>query len=161
MPALHHRPRGAAPLSSPRWKTRGRRRTPPRRGSPPWHPRTAPAARGSRPACPDRAPPRTAPGRRPRPPPPSVLRPLAQGGEVELLQGLLEQAPLVLLGERLARHLLGGHDGQVRHLAADLLDRPLRLDFNLPPSALHQPLAPPLGPGLGLPLVSRPGLAPP
>ena len=60
-----------------------------------------------------------------------ALRPLpGQRGEVQLGQRLVDEPPLVLGGERLARHLLRGHDGEVGDLGADLLDRAacLRLD---------------------------------
>ena len=83
------------------------------------------AARGPRRACRRPAPPRRATGRRRWRSPPSRPQPsfAAQGGEVELGEGVLDQAALVVVGERLARDLLRGEDGEVGDLVADLLDR--------------------------------------
>src|SRR5438034_921612 len=54
-----------------------------------------------------------------------------------LRQRLLDQ-PLVVIGvQRLARDLLGGDDGQVRDLLADLVERTLRLELDLAPGALE------------------------
>ena len=68
-----------------------------------------------------RGPPRAAPGRRRRRSPPR--RPLVLRGqhrEVELAERLLDEAALVVGGQRLARDLLGREDRQVRDLVADL-----------------------------------------
>ena len=77
----------------------------------------------------------------------------AERAEVELAEGLLDQALLVVLVERLAGHLLGGEDRQVGDLGADLLDRAARLGLDVAARLLQQLLA--LGPGLldGLALV--------
>src|SRR5687767_14431534 len=66
---------------------------------------------------------------------------LAKGREVELAERLLDQPLLVLGAERLAGHLLGCEDRQVRDLVADLLDRPSCLGFDVAPRLPEQLLA--------------------
>src|SRR5262249_33507331 len=107
------------------------------RGCPPGRPRTGPAARAARPAFRARGPPRTASGHIPGPAPPSVLR-RARGEvrEIEFAQRLLDQLALVLLVERLASDLLGGHARQVGALLADVVERPLRSRFDFALRAL-------------------------
>src|SRR5215217_5741759 len=85
--------------------------------------------------------------------------PAAQRREVELLEGLLDQALLVVLVERLAGHLLGRHDREVGDLVADLLDRAPGLGVDVAPGLLHELLALQLGLLERLALVDLAGLA--
>src|SRR5206468_1791004 len=99
-------------------------------------------------ACPARARPRRATARRPgRSPPLAPALPARERGEVELGQRLVDEPALVVLGERLARDLLGRGDRQAGHLRADLLDRPAGLLLDVAARLLHELLAP--APGLG------------
>src|SRR5215218_4201698 len=82
-----------------------------------------------------------------------------QGREVELVEGLLDQAALVALVERLARHLLGGPDGEVGDLLADLLDRAAGLGLDVAAGLLEHLVALGLGLGEHLALVRLTGLA--
>src|SRR5215210_2207629 len=61
--------------------------------------------------------------------------------EVDLAEGLLDQAAVVLLGERLARDLLGGRDGQVRDLLAQLVERAASLVLDVATGLREQLLA--------------------
>ena len=70
---------------------------------------------------------------------------LLQGGEVEVLDRVLDQAPLVVAAEGAARDLLGGVERERRDLGADLLERPRRLGLDLPSRLLEPPLAVLLG----------------
>src|SRR3954471_2047165 len=70
-----------------------------------------------------------------------LLPPARERLEVELGQGLLDQPALVVLVERLARHLLGGHDREIGDLRADLRDRAARLGLDVAARLLHQLLA--------------------
>jgi hypothetical protein len=54
---------------------------------------------------------------------------------------LVDEALLVLGGQRLAGDLLGGGDGQVGHLAADLADRAAGLGLDVLARLLHELLA--------------------
>src|SRR5262245_51887216 len=71
-----------------------------------------------------------------------------QHGEVELADGLLDQAAVVGVVERLARHLLRCHERQVRDLGPDLLERAAGLGLDLAPGLLQPALA--IGLGLRL-----------
>src|ERR1044072_8998847 len=51
--------------------------------------------------------------------------------EVELRQGVLDELALVVVGQRLARDLLGREDREVGDLVADLLARAPRLGLDL------------------------------
>ena len=108
------------------WRSRARRRTAAGRGCSRARRRTARAARGPRRACPAPGRPRTASARRPGRSLPWRLVPAlraAQGREVQLGQRLVDEALLVVGGERLRRDLLGRLDRQVGDLVADVLDR--------------------------------------
>ena len=74
-----------------------------------------------------------------------LLPPLAlastEDAEVEVAQGLLDEALLVGLGQRLARDLLGREHRQVGDLAADLVDRPAGLGLDVAAGLLEQALA--------------------
>src|ERR1044072_3122818 len=72
--------------------------------------------------------------------------------EVELRQGVLDELALVVVGQRLARDLLGREDREVGDLVADLLDRAPRLGLDLAPGGLEHLLA------LGLTRLHRGGL---
>ena len=100
-------------------------------------------------------PPRTARARRPRrsPPWPSSGSPCRQRREVDLAERLLDQAAVVVRGQRLARDLLGGDHGEVGDLLADLLERAARLGLDVAPRGRHQLLA--LLGGLRLRLVGQ------
>src|SRR6266545_4509863 len=71
---------------------------------------------------------------------------LLQHREVEALNSFLDETPVVLVVENLARHLLGRDQAQLRDLGADLLQRPLRLGLDLAPRVLEPSL--PIGLGL-------------
>src|SRR5215207_6996933 len=95
------------------------------------------AARGSSRACPGPWPPRRGrPRIRGRSPPWLARRFLrllaiaAEGREVDLGERLVDQPPVVLVGERFAGDLLGGEHGEVGDLLPDSLERApgLRLD---------------------------------
>ena len=83
----------------------------------------------------------------------------AEDAEVEVAQGLLDQALLVVLGERLARDLLGREHGQVGDLAADLIDRAAGLGLDVTAGLLEQALALGAGGLDGLLLMRVAGLA--
>ena len=53
----------------------------------------------------------------------SRLLVLADLAQVDLVDSFLDQAQLVFSGQALARHLLGGGDGEIGHLFPDLLER--------------------------------------
>src|SRR4051794_2516219 len=84
---------------------------------------------------------------------------LGQGREVELAERFLDQAPVVVVVERLARHLLRRGDRQVGDLLADLVDRAARLLLDVAPRLLHEVLARLLGVDLRLLLHLLAGLA--
>src|SRR4029079_6364207 len=132
-----------APSSSPRSRSTARRRRSAGRGSRSGRRRTARPGRAPRRAR--RAPgrPRTATARRPgRSPPWSVRRVVpAQRREVELAQRLLDEPLLVVLGERLAGHLLGRQHGEIGDLVTDLLDRAARLGLDVAPRLGQELLA--------------------
>ena len=67
--------------------------------------------------------------------------PPLEGAEVELAQGVLDEPLLVVVGERLARDLLGREHRQVGDLAADLIDRAAGLGLDVAPRLLEQALA--------------------
>src|SRR5690606_10712211 len=122
---------GARP-SSPPWRSRARRGRPGARGRSRRHRRTDRAGRGRRRASPGCWRPRRANGRRRGRSPPCLDRPLpAEAREVELAEGLLDEAALVVLAERLPRHLLRRLDGEVGDLLADLLDRAAGLHLDV------------------------------
>ena len=75
------------------------------------------------------------------------------------LSASCDQPLLILLGQRLAGHLLGRRDRQVSDLAANVLDRAPRLELDLATGLLHQLLAPGLGLGLRVALVDLARLA--
>ena len=76
--------------------------------------------------------------------------------EVELLEGLLHEPALVLGGQRLARELLRGLDGEIGDLAPDLGDGPARLRLDVALGLLERLLA--LGLGfLACPALNRVG----
>ena len=85
--------------------------------------RTGRAARAARRACPSPCRPRREPRRIRGRPPASVSSPTPRGGEVDLAEGLLDEAALVLGVEAFAGDLLGRQHGEVGDLAADLLQR--------------------------------------
>ena len=64
-----------------------------------------------------------------------------EDAEVEVAQRLLDEALLVVLGERLARDLLGREHRQVGNLATDLVDRAAGLRLDVTTGLLEQPLA--------------------
>src|ERR671921_2067624 len=64
-----------------------------------------------------------------------------EGREVQLGDGLVHQAALVLGGQRLARDLLGREDREVGDLGADLLDRAAGLGLDVLARLLEQLLA--------------------
>ena len=73
--------------------------------------------------------------------PPTLVRASTEGAEVELRESVLDEALLVVIGERLARDLLGREHGQVGDLAADLVDRATGLGLDVTPGLLEQALA--------------------
>src|SRR5882724_4186737 len=66
---------------------------------------------------------------------------LLQDREVEVADRLVDQALVVRVLENLAGHLGGGDEGELGHLRADLLERPLRLGLDLPLGLLEATLA--------------------
>ena len=76
----------------------------------------------------------------------ALLVPRGELVEVDLVDGLVDQAALVVLVEHLAGDLLGRDERQLDHLAADLLDEPLVLGLD----RLAVLLEPPLEIGVGL-----------
>src|SRR5438094_9446153 len=61
--------------------------------------------------------------------------------EIELRDRVVDQAPVVLVGQHLARDLRGGRERQLGDLAPDLLERALRLGRDLAPRLLDPALA--------------------
>src|SRR5438309_559439 len=103
-------------------------------------PRSRAALERRRAPCARRRP-RTARGRRPGRSLPSVgaTAPLGrERGEVDLRQRLLDQALLVVLGERLPRDLLGRDDREVGDFLADLVERAAGLRLDLAAGPLHR-----------------------
>ena len=139
-----HQALDSRPSSPPR-RSRARRRRAAGCGPGRARRRTRPARRARGRARRPHPPPRRAPAHRPRRSPPCAsYRPLAflgQGGEVDLAERLLHEAALVVLGQRLARDLLGGRDRQVGDLAADLLERAPRLRLDVAAGGGQQLLA--------------------
>src|SRR6266496_999992 len=68
-----------------------------------------------------------------------------QDAEVELADRLVDQAPLVLVVERFARHLLGGEEAQLGNLGPDRFERAPRLGLDLALRLLEAPLPVSLG----------------
>ena len=85
--------------------------------------------------------------------------PAGERREVELRQRLVDEAALVLLRQRAARHLLRGGDGEVGDLAADLGDRAPGLGLDVAAGLLEQLLAAAAGLLRRLALVDLGGLA--
>ena len=82
--------------------------------------------------------------------PTCLLVPRGEPVEVDLLDRLVDQPPLVVLVEHLARDLLRGDERQLDHLAADLLDEPLVLRLDRLAVLLEPPLE------VGVRLLDRP-----
>ena len=78
---------------------------------------------------------------------------LLQGGEVELPDGAVDQAAVVVAVEHLAGHLGGGDQRQLGDLVADLVERALGLGLDLP-LGLRQPAV-----AVGLELAMQPARA--
>ena len=141
------------PPSSPARRSRARRRTPGGRGS-----RSSASANCAQLVVDavervvlDRRPRRGRASRPRRSLPPSPSLPVAgERREVDLVERLLDQAAVVVVVERLAGDLLGGHHRQVGDLLADLVERPAGLRLDVLARGLHQLLAVLLGVGLGL-----------
>ena len=85
--------------------------------------------------------------------------PAGERREVELGQRLVDESALVLLRQRAARHLLGGGDGEVGDLTADLGDRAPGLGLDVAAGLLEQLLAAAAGLLRRLALVDLGGLA--
>src|SRR5580765_6335476 len=80
-----------------------------------------------------------------RPSPAGPLVVPLQDAEVELADRLIDQAPLILVVERLAGDLLGRDEAQFGHLRADHLERAPGLGVDLALRLLHPPLPVDLG----------------
>ena len=77
----------------------------------------------------------------------------AEDGEVKLGQRVLDQSSLVLLGEHLARDLLGRHDRELGDIPEELVHHAAALGLDLATGLLQHLLTPSLGCRAGIALV--------